>query len=188
MKTKMKLMVAGMILAAGMATAAVNTDLLISDLQAQGYTWIEVKRGPTQIKIEAIKGSVKVETIIDAETGAVLKREVETASAAEQGRTGVELRDRDRDFIDVGQGGDDDSNDDSNDDSDDDNSDDSDDSDDDNSDDDSNDDDDDNGGHGGDDDEDDNDDDDNSGHGGGDDDDDDSDDDNEDDSDNSNDD
>ncbi len=185
MKTKMKLMVAGMILAAGMATAAVNTDLLISDLQAQGYTWIEVKRGPTQIKIEAIKGSVKVETIIDAETGAVLKREVETASAAEQGRTGVELRDRDRDFIDAGQGGDDDSNDDS----DDDNSDDGDDSDDDNSnDDDSNDDDDDNGGHGGDDDDNDNDDDDNSGHGGGDDDDDDSDDDNGDDSDNSNDD
>lgn len=168
MKTKMKLMVAGMILAASMATAAVNTEALVADLQAQGYTWIEVKRGLTQIKIEAIKGATKVETIFDAATGTVLKREVEAATAAEQGRTGVEVRNRDRDFIDVVRGEDDDSADDNDDSSDDDN-DSSDDSDDDNgsADDDSDDsnDNDDSDDRGNDDDED------NSGHGGGDDDD-----------------
>lgn len=150
MKTKMNLMIAGMILAASMASAAVNTQTLVADLRAQGYTWIEVKRGLTQIKIEAIKGATKVETIVDAATGTVLKREVEAASAAEQGRTGVEVSNRNRDFIDVVRGEDDDSADDS-DDSDDD-SDDSDDND--GSDDHGNDEDEDDGGHIGDDDED----------------------------------
>ena len=147
MKTKLKLMIAGMVLSAGMAMAAVTTEQVISDLQAEGYTWIEVKRGPTQIKVEAVKGTTKIETIIDTATGAVLKTESETASAAEQSRVGVQVRDRNRDFLEVGSGDDASSDDDSSDDG----------SDDDSSDDDSNDDGDDNGNDDGDDD--------NSGHG-----------------------
>lgn len=119
MKTKLKLMVAGLVLSAGMAMAAVNTDQVIADLQAEGYTWIEVKRGPTQIKIEAVKGTTKVETVIDAATGAVLKTETETASLRDQERTGVQVRDRNEDFVDVSGPGDDDSNDDNDDSSDD---------------------------------------------------------------------
>jgi hypothetical protein len=93
----------------GAAMAVVTTDALVSDLQAQGYSWIEVKKGPTQIKVEAVKGTVKVETVYDIATGAVIESETERASAAEQGRTGVEVQTRDRDFED---GRDDDSGDD----------------------------------------------------------------------------
>jgi hypothetical protein len=99
----------------GAAMAVVTTDALVSDLQAQGYSWIEVKQGPTQIKVEAVKGSVKVETIYDIATGAVIESETERASVAEQGRTGVEVQTRDRDFED---GRDDDSGDDDRDDDD----------------------------------------------------------------------
>jgi hypothetical protein len=84
----------------GAAMAVVTTDALVADLQAQGYSWIEVKQGPTQIKVEAVKGSVKVETVYDIATGAVIESETERASTAEQGRTGVEVQTRDRDFED----------------------------------------------------------------------------------------
>ena len=84
----------------GAAMAVVTTDALVSDLQAQGYSWIEVKQGPTQIKVE---------TVYDIATGAVIESETERASVAEQGRTGVEVQTRDRDFED---GRDDDSGDD----------------------------------------------------------------------------
>ena len=70
----MKLMVAALVLSGSMAMAAVTTEQLVADLQAEGYTWIEVKRGPTQIKIEAVRGTSKTETIIDAETGSDRKR------------------------------------------------------------------------------------------------------------------
>ena len=101
MNTKLKLMIAAFALSGSMAMAAVSTEQVISDYQAQGYSWIEVKRGPTQIKVEAVKGSTKVETVIDIATGAVLKTETEAASARDMGRTGVQLRDRDRDFVEV---------------------------------------------------------------------------------------
>jgi hypothetical protein len=84
----------------GAAMAVVTTEALVADLQAQGYSWIEVKQGPTQIKVEAVKGTVKVETVYDIATGAVIESETERASVAEQGRTGVEVRTRDRDFED----------------------------------------------------------------------------------------
>lgn len=113
--SKLKLTVAAFALSGGMALAAVDTEALVSDLQAQGYSWIEVKRGPGQIKIEAIKGDQKVETIIDAATGEVLKTETETASSEDRGREGVEIKTVGRDFVD-GSKSDDDSNDDETDD------------------------------------------------------------------------
>ena len=101
----MKLMVAALVLSGSMAMAAVTTEQLVADLQAEGYTWIEVKRGPTQIKIEAVRGTSKTETIIDAETGAILKSETEDANAAEQARIGVKVRERvrNRDFLRIGR-------------------------------------------------------------------------------------
>ena len=111
----MKLMVAALVLSGSMAMAAVTTEQLVADLQAEGYTWIEVKRGPTQIKIEAVRGTSKTETIIDAETGAILRSETEDANAAEQARIGVKVRERvrNRDFLRIGRDdGDDDGEDD----------------------------------------------------------------------------
>jgi hypothetical protein len=138
--------------AATMATAAINTDDLVADFQAEGYTRVEVKVGLSQIKVEAIKGEVKREVIYDIESGAILKDETETVEADDDTAPGVEIKNVDKDFVD----GDDEQDDD--DDDDDDDGDDGEDEDDDNDDDDEG-------------DEDDSDDEDNSGPGGGDDDD-----------------
>src|SRR5690606_33832333 len=78
----------------------VDTEALVADLQRQGYSWIEVKRGPTQIEVEAVRGEVKIETVYDAATGTVLDHDTDRASRREQGRTGVDIRDTARDFED----------------------------------------------------------------------------------------
>ena len=98
MRTKLKMVTAVLVLSGSAALAAVTTDQVVSQFQADGYSWIEVKKGPTQIKVEAVKGTEKVEVVIDTETGAVIDREVEVASAREQARTGVEVSERSRDF------------------------------------------------------------------------------------------
>ena len=53
---------AGLIATTGPALA-ITTDEVISDLQAQGYTSIEVKVGPSQIKAEASNGTDKLEIV-----------------------------------------------------------------------------------------------------------------------------
>ena len=118
MKKQLVMMAAAMALYGTTALAVVTAEDVVASLQADGYSWIEVKRGPTQIKVEAVKGTSKVEKIIDIETGRVLKTETETADPEDMGRTGVQIRDRDRDFLDDGSddNGGDDSDDDSNDD------------------------------------------------------------------------
>ncbi len=171
-------LVAAMItLSAQMAAAAITTDDVIATYQADGFTRIEVRVGLTQMKVEAIKGEIKVETIYDIETGDVLKTETEAVRAGENVAPGVSVRERNRDFVRVVRSDDDDDSDDDNDDDNDDDDDDDDhggDRDDDDSDDDNDDDDD----HGGDRDDDDSDDDNDDDHGGDRDDDDDDDDDN----------
>ncbi len=106
---------AAVMFAGTMAFAAITSDSVISDLQAQGYTRVEVKVGPTQMKVEAIKGTEKVELIYDTATGTVLKREAGTVGAFENTAPGVQVSDRNRDFVRVRQSDDsaaDDSNDD----------------------------------------------------------------------------
>lgn len=153
MKRKLRALglVALLVTTSAQIASALTTDDVIAAFEADGFTRIEVKQGPTQIKVEAIRGTEKVETIYDAETGEVLKSEVETVGPNENVTPGISIRNRDKDFVDVGEDDDDD-----------------DDDEDDNDDDDDDDDDDDHGGHGGDD-GDDGDDDHggNSGHGGG---------------------
>jgi hypothetical protein len=106
---------AATILSGSMAFAALTTDSLIADLTAQGYTRIEARVGPTQIKVEAIKGDTKVETIYDIATGSVLKQETEQVEPGENTSPGVSVRDRGKDFVEVranGSVGDDDMDDD----------------------------------------------------------------------------
>lgn len=97
---RMMLMTAGFGLWGGMALAAVDTEALVADLQRQGYTWIEVKRGPTQTEVEAVRGEVKIETVYDTATGRVLDRDTDRASRRERDRSGVEIRNAARDFED----------------------------------------------------------------------------------------
>jgi hypothetical protein len=86
------------------AASMVDVDALVADLEAQGFEYIEVKQGPTQIKVEAIRGDQKVETVYDAASGEVLKQEVEHAGD-DAGRSGVSVRSRDDDFADDGGDG-----------------------------------------------------------------------------------
>lgn len=86
---KTTLLAAAFALAASVAMAQDATQALIDQFQADGYTHIEVKRGTKQIKIEAIKGTEKIEIIIDAATGAVVKREVGTVEAGDDTTPGV---------------------------------------------------------------------------------------------------
>ncbi len=137
LKSRLMMFTAALALSTTMAVAAITTKDVMATYQAQAYTFIRIKEGPTQIKVEAIKNGVKVEVVYDKETGAVLKEETETAGLFEAGRKGAFVRQVGRDFEDNDDGdedGDDDTDDgddadDDNDDADDDSNDDDDDND-----------------------------------------------------------
>jgi len=85
---------------AGLAQSA--TDQIVSGLQVQGFTRIEIDEGPTQIKVEAIRGTTKVEYVYDRSTGVVLSEEVERVGADDDTTPGVDV---DRDGDDSAGGG-----------------------------------------------------------------------------------
>ncbi len=99
MKLKSILFASAFSLFAGFAQAAVTTDSVAADFQAQGFTAIEIKQGLTQIKVEAIKDGMKTEVIYDIATGAVLKTEVHAVRAGDDIRNGVVVKSRNRDFV-----------------------------------------------------------------------------------------
>lgn len=90
----------------------------IAGLQADNYTSIEVKSGPTQIKVEAIRDGMKLEIIYDAVTGTELKREIEPLEAGEDIHLGVSYDVDDEDFVGRSRDDDDDDDDDEDDDDD----------------------------------------------------------------------
>ncbi|MFN7224852.1 MAG: PepSY domain-containing protein [Paracoccaceae bacterium] len=98
MKMTIAALAFGMVFSGQMALA-LTADDVVADLQAAGYTRVEVRVGPTQIKVEAIRGTEKLETVYDAATGAVLKTQVRTVEAGTQTAPGVTVRDRNRDFV-----------------------------------------------------------------------------------------
>ena len=59
-------------LAANAGFAQSIAEQVITQLQAEGYERIEVKNGPTQVKVEAIRNGMKLEVVYDAATGAVI--------------------------------------------------------------------------------------------------------------------
>ncbi len=122
--TRRRLQALGLMTALMTASAqmafAITTDDVVAAFQAEGFTRIEVKQGPTQIKVEAIRGTEKVETIYDIETGEPLKSETETVEEGENVNPGVFIRIRDDDFVDVSDDDDEDDDDDDDDDEDDD--------------------------------------------------------------------
>ena len=75
------------------AMAELNTDAAVQALQDQGYTRIEVRTTATETKVEAIRGTEKVEITYDSATGAVLKTETARVRAGEDTTPGVSLED-----------------------------------------------------------------------------------------------
>ena len=114
-------LLAGALLLTGHAALALTSEQVIDDLTAQGYTRIEVRNGLTQTKVEAIRGTTKLEVIYDQATGAILKSETEAVEPGDDTTPGISVRNRNRDFVRVsGRDDSDDSDDDSSSDDDDD--------------------------------------------------------------------
>lgn len=90
-----------------MVAAAITPDDVIKTYQDAGYTRIEVTRGRTQIKVEAIKEGQQIEVVYDAETGNVIKTESGVADHSDDRTPGVKVKTRDRDFVKDGRVGDD---------------------------------------------------------------------------------
>lgn len=78
---------------------ALSAQDVINNLSQQGYTHIEVRVGPTQIKAEGVRGSQKVEIIFDSATGTVLKTETASVESDDDIAPGVSVRERSRDFV-----------------------------------------------------------------------------------------
>ncbi len=97
-RTKLLCFTAAIGLSAGAAFAAIDGNQLADDYLAQGYSFVEVKIGPTQTKVEAIKGATKVEVIYDNETGDIISQETETVAGDDATRTGKEVKSVGRDF------------------------------------------------------------------------------------------
>lgn len=120
LKTRLMMFTAASALSANMALAAINPQALADAYVAEGYTYVEIKVGPTQTKLEAVKGNRKAEVVYDNATGDVIKQEFENAGNY-AGRTGVEIGSAGRDFEDDRDDSDDDEDDDRDDDEGDDN-------------------------------------------------------------------
>ncbi len=108
LRTKLMMFTAAAALSANMAFAAIDAQALADSYIAEGYTYVEVKVGPTQTKLEAVKGDRKVEVVYDNATNDIIKQEFEAADSDYIGRTGIEIDTSNKDFED----GDDDENDD----------------------------------------------------------------------------
>ena len=111
---KISILAAAALLLAGtsMAQAAWNQDQTILDLQAQGFTHIEITVGTTQAKVEASNGTTKIETVYDLVTGDVVKTESEAVDPNDTQAPGVEINTTDKDaFVGSPDGGDDQSDD-----------------------------------------------------------------------------
>ena len=80
------------------AAAAITPEQVISAFQNQGFTAAEVKSGPTQIKVEAVRDDLKLEVIYDRETGTILSQERSRADANDAAG-GWEFSRSDVDFI-----------------------------------------------------------------------------------------
>ncbi len=100
LRTKLLCYTAAIALTTGAAFAAIDGNALADDYLAQGYTFVEVKVGPTQTKVEAIRDGQKLEVVYDNETGAIIKQETERADADDASRTGKQVRIVRRDFED----------------------------------------------------------------------------------------
>jgi hypothetical protein len=95
------MMTAAFVFGGQMAFAAIDPQALANSYLAEGYTFVEVKQGPTQTKLEAVKGATVVEVVYDNGTGAIISQETQAADADEIGRTGVQVKTTDKDFEDT---------------------------------------------------------------------------------------
>ena len=85
-------------LPASAALAGFNLDARLAELQTDGYDRIEVEDGPTQTKIEAMRGNEELEEVYDEASGDLLERETEMPSDDDMS-PGVRITQVDKDFF-----------------------------------------------------------------------------------------
>lgn len=85
--------VAALLLTTSLAQAAFNADGVVAQLTSDGYTQIEVKVGQKIAKVEAIKGTTKIEVTYDIASGDVLESQTEAVEAGDDTAPGVEIKD-----------------------------------------------------------------------------------------------
>lgn len=78
------------------AIAGTAADTIAANLAADGYTSVEVRTGMLRSRIEAIRGSEKLELVVDNSTGDVVKSETGAADddEGEHHKTGENHQDR----------------------------------------------------------------------------------------------
>ncbi len=101
-----KLMMAGsaLLLSATMAFGAITSDQLATQFQADGYSFISIKTGITQIKVEAVKDGTRYEMVYDIATGNVIDSETYAIGPINGTDPGVIVRVVARDFEDDSSG------------------------------------------------------------------------------------
>lgn len=77
----------------------VLAEQLLAEYRAEGFSYIEIERGPSQIKVEAIRDGEETEVVYDISSGAVLQTETESADAEDMEATGYEISTQSTDFL-----------------------------------------------------------------------------------------
>jgi hypothetical protein len=99
MKRTLMMTTAMLMVSGTMALAAVSAEDLGQKYLQRGFDYVEVRVGPTQIKVEAYGNGQEVETIYDRQSGAVLETEIYGLEGKPNG-SGVRVRASDDDFFD----------------------------------------------------------------------------------------
>ena len=93
------MMSAALALMGSTAMAAVSTDDVIQSLSSQGFTRVEIKRGLTQVKVKAIRGDQKLDLVLDAVSGRILKQNMVPTLFFDNKTPGFFVSERRRDFL-----------------------------------------------------------------------------------------
>ncbi len=92
MKFRLIAAAAVVLMTTSFAQAAFNADDIAAQYQSDGYTRIEIKIGLNTAKVEAFRGTTKIEVTYDLASGTVIKTETETFANAPNVTPGVFVR------------------------------------------------------------------------------------------------
>ena len=92
--------------AASAAPAAAQsfTDQVTATLAEQGFQTREIKNGPTETKVEAVRGNVQLEVVYDRATGTIVEQEIEPFAGVISDNHVVEISTEEEDFSDRARG------------------------------------------------------------------------------------
>lgn len=89
---------AALTLSAPALRAEVSIQSIVDNLNAEGFSQIEITTGPTQVRAEAYDGTQRIEVVYDRATGAILRQEQTRERSRTEVQAGVELHTSTQDF------------------------------------------------------------------------------------------